>query len=335
MNYSHPAIRSVMASGNGAYIVHAELANTLHNYELHACNPYLCSIPGLPSPGLRKWLGEAPIVHLSPSYGHIPLPQSPSRVLTFHSFDIDPNDMDQASTVQRFYYKNVLRHAVISASKSADRLVAVSKFVADCIRRHSLADNKVVEVIYNGIDIQRFRPMTEEYRDRPLRVLFVGNPTRRKGFHLLARLADQLPNGVELVFTSGLRNELVNTVHTRLISLGHVEYSEMHHVYQQADILLFPAYREGFGLCVAEAMASGLPVISSNRSAIPELIDEGRGGFLVEPDDLSTMLQRTLRLLADAPLRQAMGTWNRERAIKDFDRTRMVREYQSVFESLL
>jgi len=335
MSYSNPAIRSVMANGNGAYIVHAELANGLLNYKLRACNRYLGSIPGLPSPGLRRWLGEAPIVHLSPSYGHIPLPKTASRVLTFHSFDIDPSDMEQASTVQRLYYKNVLRHAVISASKSADRLVAVSKFVADCIRRNSLADNKAVDVIYNGIDTQRFRPTTEDNRDRPLRVLFVGNPTRRKGFHLLARLAEQLPDSVELAFTSGLRNELVNTVHTRLVSLGHVEYSEMHHVYQRADILLFPAYREGFGLCVAEAMASGLPVISSNRSAIPELIDEGRGGFLVNPDDVPAMLQRTLQLLADAPLRRAMGAWNRERAIKDFDLTRMVGEYRSVFESLL
>ena len=211
-----------MASGNGAYIVHAELASTLDNYELLACNPYLAAIPGLPSPSLRKWLAKASIVHLSPNYGHISLPQNCSRVVTFHSFDIDPDDMEQASTAQRFYYRNVLRHAVIAATKSADRLVAVSKFVADSVRRHCPIDTKPVEVIYNGIDTQRFRPLTEVDRDRPLRVLFVGNPTRRKGFHLLAGLAEQLPDGVELAFTSGLRDEQVKTAHNRLVSLGHV-----------------------------------------------------------------------------------------------------------------
>ena len=148
-----------MASGNGAYIVHAELANTLGNYELLACNPYLGAIPGLPSPSLRKWLGKASIVHLSPNYGHVSLPQGSSRVVTFHSFDIDPDDMEQASTAQRFYYRNVLRHAVNAATKSADRLVAVSKFVADRVRRHCPIDTKPVEVIYNGIDTQRFRPI--------------------------------------------------------------------------------------------------------------------------------------------------------------------------------
>lgn len=323
-----------MPSGNGAYIVHAELANTLGNYELLACNPYLGAIPSLPSPGLRKWLGQAPIVHLSPSYGHIPLPQCSSRVLTFHSFDIDPDDMEQASTVQRFYYKNVLRHAVIAATKSANRLVAVSKFVADCVRRHCPIDTKPVEVIYNGIDTQRFRPIKEVDRDRPLRVLFVGNPTRRKGFHLLAELAAQLPNSVELAFTSGLRDEQAKTAHKRLVSLGHVRYSEMHHLYQQADILFFPAYREGFGLCVAEAMASGLPVVSTNCSAIPELIDEGRGGFLVTPGDIPAMLERTHRLLKNAELRRDMGNWNRARAVRDFDRTRMVNGYHDLFASL-
>ena len=323
-----------MPSGNGAYIVHAELANALGNYELVACNPYLAAIPGLPSPGLRKWLGEASIAHLSPSYGHVPLPQGSSRVVTFHSFDIDPDNMEQASTVQRFYYKNVLRHAVIAATKSADRLVAVSKFVADCVRRHCPVNSKPFEVIYNGIDTQRFRPMKEVDRDRPLRVLFVGNPTRRKGFHLLAGLAEQLPDGVELAFTSGLRDEQVKTAHKRLVSLGRVPYSEMHRIYQRADILLFPAYREGFGLCVAEAMASGLPVVSTNCSAIPELLDEGRGGFLVTPGDIPAMLERTRRLLANTELRRDMGEWNRNRAVREFDRGRMANGYHELFASL-
>lgn len=323
-----------MPNGNGACIVHAELASTLSNYELLPCNPYFASIPGLPFASLRKWLGKAPVVHLSPSYGHVPLPQGTARVLTFHSFDIDLGNIEQASAAQRFYYKNVLRHAVFSATKSADRLVAVSKFVADCVLKHCPTNTKPVEVIYNGIDIHRFQPEKNANSDRPLRVLFVGNPTRRKGFHLLAGIAEQLPDGVELAFTSGLRDEEVKATNRRLVSLGRVPYSEMHRVYQQADILLFPAYREGFGLCAAEAMASGLPIVSTNCSAIPELVDEGRGGFLVTPGDIPAMLEKTRRLLASTELRRDMGEWNRSRAVKDFDRGRMANEYRELFTSL-
>ena len=322
-----------MPSGNGAYIVHAELSETLPSYQLKGCNPYLASIPGLPSHRLRKWLAEAEVVHLSPNTGHIPLPHAQRRVLTFHSFDIDPADIEQASAAQRLYYCHVLRPATIAACASADRIVAVSRYVADCIRHHELAGKKPLEVIYNGIDTARFRPAPQIDRERPLRVLFVGNPTRRKGFHALAKLAMQLPPGIEIAFTGGLRNRALSGPHAGLTSLGSIPYAEMHTVYQDADILLFPAYREGFGLCIAEAMACGLPVVSTNCSAIPELVTEGRGGFLVLPGDVAAMLAAITRLAGDLPLREAMGAWNREVAVSRFDRNRMAAEYQAVFTS--
>lgn len=325
-------VKSVMPSGNGAHLVHSELARTLPGYQIKACNPYLASIPGLPSRELRRWLSDSNVVHLSPNTGHIPLPPGPLRVLTFHSFDIDPADMEQASVAQRLYYRHVLRPAVIAACQSADKIVAVSRYIADCIRRHNLAPTKPIEVIYNGIDTQRFCPSKQRANDRPLRVLFVGNPTRRKGFHLLPALATELPSGVEIAFTNGLRDHPVKYKHPRLISLGSVPYSEMHSLYQQADILLFPAYREGFGLCVAEAMACGLPVVSTNCSAIPELITEGQGGFLVSPGDFPAMLEKIRTLAADADLRKAMGTWNRARAQEYFDGNRMTKEYRLIFD---
>lgn len=331
MNLAGASVRSVMPSGNGACIVHAELSKTLYGYELEACNPYLASIPGLPSRALRQWLGGADVVHLSPNTGHIPLPSGKRRVLSFHSFDIDPTDMQQASIAQRIYYRRVLRPAIIAACASADRIVAVSRYVADCIRRHNLAGKMPLDVIYNGIDTERFRPISEVDRDRPLRVLFVGNPSPRKGFHLLTALAEKLPAGVELAFTTGLRDQQVRSIHPRLVSLGSVPYSKMHLAYQQADILLFPAYREGFGLCVAEAMSCGLPVISTNCSAIPELITDGRGGFLVPPGDFPAMLEKTLLLIQETGLRDSMGAWNRTRAIECFDRKRMANDYQAIF----
>lgn len=320
-----------MPSGNGACIVHAELSEALSGYELVTCNPYLASIPGLPSRPLRQWLGDADVVHLSPNTGHIPLPSGKRRVLTFHSFDIDPTDMEQASIAQRVYYRHVLRPAIIAACASADRIVAVSRYVAECIHRHGLAGKKPLDVIYNGIDTERFRPSTSRTEGQPLRILFVGNPSRRKGFHLLTALAEKLPAGVELAFTTGLRNHQVGSIHPRFVSLGSIPYSKMHLAYQQADILLFPAYREGFGLCIAEAMSCGLPVISTNCSAMPELVNEGLGGFLVSPGDFPAMLEKILLLLQETGLRASMGAWNRTRAIQYFDRKRMANEYQAIF----
>lgn len=331
MNNLPIAVRSVLPTGNGAFIVHSELSHTLPGYELKGCNPYLASIPGLPSRTLRQWLGDAEVVHLSPNTGHIPLPPGRRRVLTFHSFDIDPDDMEEASVAQRLYYRHVLRPAIIAACASADRIVAVSHFVADCIRHHGLAEKKPLEVIHNGIDTRRFCPAEGQTVDRPLRILFVGNPTRRKGFHLVSALAAQLPCGVEIAFTSGLRSKVTEAPNPRLVSLGSVPYSAMHTLYQRADILLFPAYREGLPLCVAEAMSCGIPVISSNCSGIPELITDGHGGFLVPPGNYDALLSKIRLLTTNADLRKAMGAWNRARAVQHFDRARMANNYQTIF----
>lgn len=331
MNSVDLSVRSVMPRGNGAFIVHAELADTLPRYELTGCNPYLAAIPGLPHPRLRQWLGGAAVVHLSPGTGHVPLSGRPFRIQTFHSFDVDPANIEQASAAQRLYYRHVLRPAVLSACSSADRIIAVSRFVADNIYRHQLAGSKKVEVIYNGIDTRRFCPGEAPYCERPLRILFVGNPSRRKGFHLLPALADALTGEVEIAFTTGLRDQQVQSRHPHLISLGSVPYSEMHVLYQQADILLFPAYREGFGLCVAEAMSCGLPVISTKCSAIPELVIDGRGGFLVDPGDFPAMVEKISVLAKDIERRREMGAWNRERALKLFDRERMANDYRTIF----
>lgn len=329
-------VRSVLARGNGANIIHSELEKALPFYELRSCSPYLASFPGLPIPGLRNWLAESQIVHLPADYGHVPLPADCMRVITFHNFYTDTENLATASMAQKLFYQQVLRHSVSAAVRSAHRIVVVSRFLADCVRRNCEIPNNVpIDIIYNGIDTQRFRPGDHTESDRPLRVVFVGNPSRRKGFELIRALAEKLPPHVELAFTSGLRGEHVRPNNPRLVSLGRVPYGEMHHVYRQADVLLFPTYREGFGLCVAEAMACGLPVVSSNCSAIPELIDEGLGGYLVPPGDLAAFVERTRRLLSDAELRKAMGSWNRAKAVKEFDRERMIVQYQSLFSSLI
>lgn len=333
MSGSQPIVRSVLPTGSGAFIVHAELARTVPGYELAGCDPYLASIPGLPNRALRRWVAAARVAHLTPNTGHIPLVRTIPRVLTFHSFDIDPDDMEQASLAQRLYYRHVLRRATVAACRSATRLVAVSRYVAGCIMRNRLPGCGRVEVIYNGIDTARFRPAPRPDGELPLRVLFVGNPTRRKGFHSLIQLARQLPPGIEIAFTGGLRNRTHSGSHAGLVPLGPIPYPEMHTVYQDADILLFPAYREGFGLCIAEAMACGLSVVSTNCSAIPELVSKERGGFLVPPGDVAAMLAAITRLAGDRPLREAMGAWNREVAVSRFDRDRMAAEYQAVFTS--
>jgi glycosyltransferase involved in cell wall biosynthesis len=101
------------------------------------------------------------------------------------------------------------------------------------------------------------------------------------------------------------------------------------------DILLMPTVREGFGLSVAEAMATGLPVVASDCSSIPELIDNGLGGFLCPVGDVDQFAEK-INLLADNPaLRKQMGEYNRAKVERMFRLDQMVENYKQLFEEIL
>ncbi len=322
------SVHALLARGNGAVIVHRELEAAIRGYRVTEIDPYCAALPPLYRRVAARELADAEIVHVVPDCGP-PGIIGARQVYTFHNFYLDDEAVRGASLAQKTYYRLVMRRAVRGALAGADRVTVVSRFLAGLVR--GIAPGLSLEVIPNGIDVRRFIPATERV-DRPLRVLFVGNPSRRKGFDLVTRVARALPAGVELAYTAGLRNETVAGDGMR--ALGRVPYARMHEVYQQADILFFPTRREGFGLCVAEAMACGLPVVSSRCSSIPELVDEGRGGFLLEPDNVAGMVAALTRLAGDAGLRASMGAWNRERALRDFDVQRMIAAYEALFRSL-
>lgn len=327
-----PFVRSVLPAGNGACIVHRMLASGLPGYELREINAWQAAVPRLPFLGLRRWLGEAAVAHLPAECGPVPLPARTRRVVALHGYYIDDEHLARSSPVQRLYYRHVLRRTIPPAVKSADRVVVVSRFLADMLAKSGISARAPVEVIHNGIDTDRFAPAIGR-GDRPLRVLFVGNPTRNKGFHLLSAIAARLPPGAELLFTLGMRRQ-AHEASPGLRALAPVPYARMHEVYQQVDVLLFPTFREGFGLCVAEAMACGLPVVSTHCAAIPELVDEGKGGFLLPPGDIDGMARAVNRLLAEPSLRADMGAYNRARTLRDFRLSHMQAAYRQLFDSL-
>ena len=106
-------------------------------------------------------------------------------------------------------------------------------------------------------------------------------------------------------------------------------------VYRQMDALFMPSVREGFGLCVAEAMASGLPVVACGESAIPELVVDQVGGHLCPIDDLDCYADAIRSLAESAERSRLMGEYNRARVEEKFTLSRMVREYQELFTEVM
>ncbi len=194
---------------------------------------------------------------------------------------------------------------------------------------HSLwgiSDEKIT-VLYSGVN-ERFQPIVDDGRkieirkkyrlgDNPL-VLAVGTVQPRKNYELLVRafrpVAERLPHSLVIVggkgwLTEGLAAEIDRQgLTTRVHLAGFVDDEDLPALYSTAELFVFPSLYEGFGLPLLEAMACGVPVISSNASSLPEVVRsiEGEATILISPHDEPAWTAEMLRLLTDSDARRLL-----------------------------
>lgn len=149
-----------------------------------------------------------------------------------------------------------------------------------------------VDIYRHWIDLKRFRPLDKialrkKYEiDNKFSVIFVGRMIPQKGAKLLAKAAAKLPN-INFIFVgTGPDYENLQKIATssrNIKLLGNVPYEELNYYYNLADVFCIPSiYNEGWGRVIMEALACGLPVVASNRGAIPEVVD-GSVAIIISP----------------------------------------------------
>ncbi len=146
---------------------------------------------------------------------------------------------------------------------------------------------EAIRVIPYGVDLERFAPPgPSDAISGPLRLLFVGTINQRKGIkYLLEALRLVGPAPVELTVCGRVVDDLslFRPFGSQVRVRPSVSLPELLEAYRQADLFVLPSVAEGFGQVLLEALASGLPVLSTTHTAAPDLIVEGREGFIVEP----------------------------------------------------
>lgn len=292
-----PAIRC----GSGADVFTENLCAGLHARGIRAeitwlphraeYAPWSVQVPRPP-----QW---ANIVHVNSWLPMRFLPKGLPVVTTLHSCVHDSALEPYKGFLQRCYHRLWIRQVEAANLARADRIVAVSRYTAEQARRcFGLAE---VEVIHNGIDIQRFHPIERKAPNTPFRLLYVGNWDRRKGVDLLAPIMQALGEGFELVYTAdreGRHRRYPLPPNCRC--LGRLSGESLVRAYQEADALLFPSRLEGLPLTAIEAMACGLPVIAARASSLPEVVEDGASGWLCDVDDVAGFAA-VIRALASAP----------------------------------
>lgn len=206
--------------------------------------------------------------------------------------------------------------------RRADAIVAISDSTRREMERYYGPLSTPCHVIYPGVH-SRFRPVAHEsvladVRTRynlPARfVLYVGTIEPRKNLPVLIRAYQQAAmTGVRLVIAGKKGWMYAETfaqvqalgLEDQVLFTGFVADDDLPTLYTLAELFVFPALYEGFGLPVLEAMACGTPVITSNLSSLPEVA--GEAGLLVDPTDVADLATAIRRVLENVGLRMAMA----------------------------
>lgn len=182
-------------------------------------------------------------------------------------------------------------------------------------RVREFAPKAKVTTLHPGLDLEAFRPPAERKTDGPLRVLFVGGRWETKGGpELLAALAPRLGRDVELDVVTQEAFDPPDGVQLHTAEPGSSLVPEL---FARADVFCLPTHIDAVPFVVLEAMATGVPVVSTNVGSIPELL--GEGGIVCPPGDVDALAEALGALLDDPQRRGAMGDAGRARAERHYD----------------
>ena len=157
--------------------------------------------------------------------------------------------------------------------------------------------------------IRVFERVQEEI---PCQLVMVGDGVEK---YRAARLVEELGLKDKVTFL-GVQDDVLSVLH-------------------EADLFLLTSEKESFGLAILEAMACGVPVVATNAGGVPEVVEDGRTGFLYDVGDVESMARGCLKLLTQKELYKGFCLRSRERAVQKFQRDKIVKLYEEVYFSVL
>lgn len=246
--------------------------------------------------------------------------------LVFHHNDLDPRTPLHRVAIAA--YRRALGEATL---ERADRILVTSHAYADSSPELTPHGGKLA-LAPPGVDTDRFAPDGAREGEGPPEVVFVGrldDTSSHKGlpvlFEALARLAPDHGFGLTIVGEGDRReayerqvDELGLADRTRFA--GFVDDEELVETYARARAVCLPSVTrsEGFGLVLLEAQACGTPVVGADIGGIPQALEPGETGFLVEPGSPADLAAKLERLLTDRKRAEAMGRRGRQRVEERF-----------------
>ena len=220
-----------------------------------------------------------------------------------------------AGTISNLHFPDWYRERLEQEPHQADCCIAASGFTQRSLEEVGVPSTNI-HLLPLAADLDQFQ-FAERRSDGPLKVLFVGGIGQRKGIKYLLHAMQQLNSSqIQLSLLGPLpADETPLKAYSKwFLYLGRSDQAGVVRQMQQADVLVLPSVFEGFGLVIIEAMATGLPVITSTHSCGPEVIREGIDGFVLKPDDVAGLEEKMTWCADHRKQLSEMGRESHERA---------------------
>lgn len=234
--------------------------------------------------------------------------------------------------VQRFIEESPIR------KRKYSRIVAISDMLKGHMSAHYGLQEDAVDVVYNGVDTERFRP-AETKPDGPMKILFSAGNFRLKGLHPLLLAAGEIAKerkDFELVIMGRGRKERYSDLIEDLGIGSQVNFlgqtSTPDEVYRNAHVCAHPTFYDACSLTTMEAMASGLPTITTRWNGASALIDPEEGYVIDDPSNTAALAAAIMSLF-DQAKRNRMAE-NARRKIEGYTMTRNVDQMENIIREV-
>ena len=280
---------------------------------------------------------------------HLHSPLSPAVdtslpvVATVHTSIVEDTKQMQDGNVGEIYQKLLARvssRRIITAQcRSADRITTVARSVAGELAEYYGVDDALV--LGNAVNIEEFDRVASDDED-PF-VLYVGRIHYRKGVSDFLEAAERIARAhdvkFKLVGQGPLEEKMQQKAHDLGIAdrtefLGYVDRERLLRLFDTASVYVLPSHYEGLPTSMLEAMASRTPVVATEISGVPDVIDDGENGLLIPPREPSRIADSVARLLDDPGMRERLANAGRETVEREYTWESIGREFESLYRSL-
>lgn len=224
------------------------------------------------------------------------------------------------SKLQKVFLKKII--------KKANKIFVLNNASMDYINK--ISNNKKIYKVPNYINEKSIPEESIDIRREAKRIIYVGRVCKEKGCDNIINIAKLVPT-IEFIIIGKLSEEFENIeLPENVVMTGEISNEEVLEQMRQSDIFIFPTHSEGFPCALLEAMAIGLPIITTPVGAIPDMLED-KGGVYCQVGNEEQYIEQINNLILDRKKRLEMSEWNKKKVMNSYLQNKVINDIFKIY----